>query len=80
MTVCSYLDTFKKVIANLFPFEKLGQVEKFLEEAVDLESDLYFEDTSTPMEEIQDFYRAALKFIQPLLISLITGSDRTQLS
>lgn len=79
-TVCSYLDSFKKVIANLFPYEKLGQVEKFLEEAVDLESDLYFEDTSTPIEEIQDFYKDAVKFIQPLLISLITGSDRNQFS
>ena len=61
-TVSTYLKGFQNRVAELFPLEKLLQLENMLDEAVDLESDLYFDDTSTPMELITEFYSNAVQY------------------
>lgn len=77
-TVSSYLEFFKNRVADLFQVERLVQIEKLLDEAVDLESDLVFDDVSTPIELIKEFYTNAIQLIQPLMVALIAGKDGAQ--
>lgn len=73
--VSSYLESFKDRVADLFPFERLTQIERLLSDAVDLESDLYFDDPSTAAELIKEFYSEAVKFIRPLLVCVVTDEN-----